>query len=71
MAGLQLQKMKLIMKNKLISYDDGFRVLRNIRGSPASWQKMQHDCLAKIRQLGSYNFFMTFLVAEVRWTEIN
>lgn len=37
--------------NKLISYDDGLRVLRNIRGSPASWQKMQYDCLAKIRQL--------------------
>lgn len=56
--------------NKLISYDDGFRVLRNIRGSPASWQKMQYDCLAKIRQLGPYTFFMTFSVAEFNWTEI-
>lgn len=56
--------------NKLISYDDGFRVLRNVRGSPASWQKMQYDCLAKIRQLGPYTFFLTFSVAEFRWTEI-
>ena len=56
--------------NRLISYDDGYRVLRNVRGSPASWQKMQYDCLAKIRQLGPYLFFLTFSVAEFRWTEI-
>ena len=56
--------------NRLISYDDGYRVLRNVRGSPASWQKMQYDCLAKIRQLGPYTFFLTFYVAEFRWTEI-
>ena len=56
--------------NRLISYDDGYRVLRNLRGSPVSWQKMQYDCLAKIRQLGPYTFFLTFSVADFRWTEI-
>lgn len=31
---------------------------------------MQYDCLEKIRQLGPYTYFMTFSVAELRWTEI-
>lgn len=53
-----------------LSTNSKLRVLRNIRGSPASWQKMQYDSLAKIHQLGPYTFFMTFSVAEFRWTEI-
>lgn len=29
--------------NKFISYNDGFRVLRNIRGFLVIWQKIQYD----------------------------
>ena len=53
-----------------INHDDGYRVLKNIRGSPASWQKMQYDCLTKLPQLGPYTFLQTFSLAEFRWTEI-
>ena len=28
-----------VVKDVLINYDDGYRVLSNVRGSPSSWQK--------------------------------
>jgi len=54
----------------ITNYDEGYRVLRNVRGSPAAWQNMQYDCLAKLRQLGPYTFFMTFSVAGFKWNSI-
>lgn len=56
--------------SNITNYDEGYRVLRNVRGSPAAWQKMQYDCLAKLRQLGPYAFFMTFSVADFKWNAI-
>jgi hypothetical protein len=56
--------------SNITNHDEGYRVLRNVRGSPAAWQKMQYDCLAKLRQLGPYTFFMTFSVADFKWNSI-
>lgn len=56
--------------SNITNYDEGYRVLRNVRGSPAAWQKIQYDCLAKLRQLGPYTFFMTFSVAHFKWNSI-
>ena len=72
MDGENLKVSNVINKklmDKLVNYD-GYQVFKNIRGSPAAWQAMQLDCLAKIRQYGSYTFFLTFSVVEFRSTEI-
>jgi hypothetical protein len=38
--------------NKLINLDEGFRVLRNLRGSPPYFERCKKDLFAMIRQLG-------------------
>ena len=39
--------------NKLIQFDEGFRVLRNLRGSPPYFEKCKKDLFAMSRQLGN------------------
>ena len=56
--------------NKLIHLDEGFRVLKNVRGSPAYFQKCKKDLFAMIRQLGNPTWFCSFSAAETRWTHL-
>ena len=56
--------------NKLIHLDEGFRVLKNLRGSPAYFQKCKKDLFAMIRQLGNPTWFCSFSAAETRWTHL-
>lgn len=56
--------------NKLIHLDEGFRVLKNLRGSPAYFQKCKRDLFAVIRQLGKPTWFCSFSAAETRWTHL-
>ena len=56
--------------DKLIKFDDGYRVLKEIRGSPPYWEKAQKDLYAMIRQLGPANLFLTLGAAETRWTDL-
>jgi hypothetical protein len=35
---------------EIVKQDDGFRVLRNLRGSPPYWEKAKKDVFAMIRQ---------------------
>ena len=46
--------------NKLIHLDEGFRVLKNLRGSPAYFQKCKKDLFSMIRQLGNPTWFCSF-----------
>ena len=39
--------------NKLVHLDEGFRVLKNVRGSPPYFEKCKKDLFAMIRQLGN------------------
>lgn len=39
--------------SKLINLDEGYRVLRNSRGSPTYFEKSKKDLFAMIRQLGN------------------
>ena len=50
--------------NKLIQLDEGFRVLRNLRGSPPYSEKCKKDLFAMIRQLGNPTWFCSFSAAE-------
>ena len=49
---------------KLLSQDQVYASIKNIRGTPQYWQQMQFDMLAKLRQLGPYTFFLSGSAAE-------
>lgn len=53
--------------DKLTKQDDGFRVLRNLRGSPPYWEKCRKELFAMIKQLGIPTWFCTFSAAETKW----
>ena len=55
---------------KLINIDEGYRVLRNLRGSPPYFQKCQKDLFAMIRQMGYPCWFASFSAAETRWIHL-
>jgi Helitron helicase-like domain at N-terminus len=54
----------------LLSHDDGFRMLKGIRSSPAYWEQQQKKLMAMLRQLGITTIFMTLSAAELRWPEL-
>ena len=56
--------------NKLIKFDDGYRVLKDLRGSPPYWEKAKGDLYAIIRQLGVAQLFITLSAAETRWSHL-
>jgi len=56
--------------DKLIKFDDGYRILKEIRGSPPYWEKAQKDVYAMIRQLGPGHLFLTLSAAETRWIHL-
>ena len=55
---------------RMISDDQIFSSVKNIRGPPQYFHSMLLDVLAKIRQFGVYTFFLTCSAAEFHWTEI-
>ncbi len=55
---------------QLLEFDDGFRFLRPIRGTPAFWQSVQKDILACVRQLGIPTWFCSFSSADLRWQNL-
>ncbi|TKS65838.1 ATP-dependent DNA helicase PIF7 [Collichthys lucidus] len=55
---------------KLLKFDDGFRFLKPIRGTPAFWQGAQRDLLACVRQLGIPTWFCSFSAADMRWKNL-
>ena len=55
----------------LIRRDEGYRFMKQIRGTPAFWEKSKRDLFAMIRQLGIPIFFVTFSAADRRWKDID
>nr|XP_061819389.1 uncharacterized protein LOC133608199 [Nerophis lumbriciformis] len=55
---------------RLLQFDDGFRFLRPIRGTPAFWSSVQKDLLACVRQLGIPTWFCSFSSADLRWQNL-
>ena len=54
--------------DRLIRYDEGFRFLSALRGSPPYFEKAKKDLFAMIRQLGPATLFCSFSSAETQWT---
>lgn len=55
---------------KLLEFDDGYRFLKPIRGTPAFWQGAQRDLLACVCQLGVPTWFCSFSSADMRWQNL-
>ena len=56
---------------KLIHQDEGFNILKTLRGSPPYFQKAERDIFAMIRQLGPASLFCSFSSAETQWTHLS
>lgn len=56
--------------NSLISSDQGYVFMNQIKGTPAYWKRFQLEVLAMIRQLGCPTFFLTLSCADLRWNEL-
>lgn len=56
--------------DQLVRLNEGYRVLRTLRGSPAYWENAKRDVFAMIRQLGIPTWFCSFLAAETKWVSV-
>ena len=55
---------------QMIQRDDAYRFLKNVRSSPAYFQKVMYDVLAMIRQLGLPTWFLTLSAADMQWPDV-
>lgn len=53
--------------DSIVRLNEGFHVLRSLRGSPPYWEKAKKDIFAMIRQLGIPTWFCSFSAAETKW----
>lgn len=53
--------------DSIVRLNEGFQVLRNLRGSPPYWEKAKKDIFAMLRQLGLPTWFFSFSAAETKW----
>ena len=51
------------------SLDDGFSVFDNISNTPKYWKTAKNEMLAKLDNLGPFQFFFTLSCADTRWNE--
>jgi len=56
--------------DKLIKFYDGYRILKEICGSPPYWEKVRKDVYAMIWQLGLAHLFLRLSAAETRWVHL-
>ena len=54
----------------LVKLDEGYKVLRTLRGSPPYWEKTKKDVFEMICQLGLPTWFCSFSAAETRWVPL-
>ena len=51
------------------SLQDGFSVFDKIKNTPTYWQTAKYEMLAKLENLGPFQFFFTLSCADSRWDE--
>lgn len=54
----------------VVHHNDGYKILKGIRSSPAHWQQEKAKLMAQIRQFGLPSFFLTLSSADTRWPEL-
>ena len=55
---------------RIVNFDEGFKFLRALRGSPPYFEKAKKDLFAMIRQLGPATLFCSFSSAETKWLHL-
>ena len=55
---------------RLVHLDEGYKFLRELRGSPPYFEKAKKDIFAMIRQLGPATLFCSFSSAETQWIHL-
>ena len=55
---------------RLIRYNEGYKFLSALRGSPPHYEKAKKDFFSVIRQLGPASIFFSFSSAETQWIHI-
>jgi len=53
-----------------VTHDFGFKLLKDVRTSPAYWEGKTKQIFAMIRQLGIPTLFITLSAAEAHWPEL-
>ena len=56
--------------NELIKCDHAYKILKNVRGTPAYFQTVFYDVLAMVRQLGIPTWFFTVSAADMQWPDV-
>ena len=54
----------------VVHHNDGYKILKGIRSSPAHWQQEKVKLMAQIRQFGLPSLFLTLSSADTRWPEL-
>lgn len=62
--------LKTDVVNELVKHDAGYRILANIRSSPAYWQTKKSEIFALFKQLGGPSLFLTITMNEKRSPEL-
>ena len=58
-----------LVENRLTNIEDGFAVFDKILGTPRYWQQKRYEVIARLEQLGAFQFFFTLSCADKRWEE--
>ena len=58
-----------MVEGSLQQLEDAFSVFDNVPGTVRYWQQKRYEVLAKLEQLGPFQFFFTLSCADKRWDE--
>ena len=69
--GISFQRGRASTSNGTTTYslEDPFSVLDNIKNTPRYWQKTRYELLARLENLGPFQYFFTLSCADMRWPE--
>ncbi|KAE8739094.1 hypothetical protein FOCC_FOCC015417 [Frankliniella occidentalis] len=54
----------------LVQHNEGYKILKGVRSSPAHWMQEKVKLLAQIRQFGLPTLFVTLSAADTKWPEL-
>merc|ERR1712020_734017 len=58
-----------VVQGSMENLEDVHHVFDNIPGTFRYWQQRRYEVLAKLKQLGPFQFFFTLSCADKRWAE--
>ena len=63
------KKMKNNDGDTIYTLNDPYTVFDNIKNTPKYWQKFRHEMIAKLENLGPFQWFFTLSCADKKWDE--